>query len=166
MTLVERKTRFFALYKIESKRADDVIAGLDKFWKDYGELVRSITSDNGIEFTSWSFLEHVQKDLGVKMYYSTPSSPQERGTNERKNRELRKYLPKGQTFYAVTQRKLEDIAYKINMKPMLKALNGRSPVELFEIEYRRLTRYKRAYDKRKQNQMAQQLAKQQENKTE
>lgn len=120
------------------------------FWKDYGELVRSITSDNGIEFSSWAFLEHVQKELGVKMYYSTPSSPHERGTNERKNRELRKYLPKGQTFFKVNQQKLDEIASKINRKPMLKALNGRSPVELFEVEYRKFSRYKRAYAKRKQ----------------
>ncbi|GAK32088.1 IS30 family transposas [Weissella oryzae SG25] len=149
MTIVERKTRFLAMYKIKSKRSDDVIAGFDKFLSEYGNLVRTITADNGIEFVSWDFLEHVQKEKNIKIYYATPSSPQQRGSNEFKNRNLRKYLPKGQTFYQISQAKLNDIMDKINRKPMLQALNGRSPIELFEKEYRKLENNKRAYSKRK-----------------
>ncbi|MCM0582727.1 IS30 family transposase [Weissella diestrammenae] len=150
MTFVERKSRFYTLIKIENKRADSVIKGFDLFYKRYGSMCRSITADNGIEFVSWTFLEHVQRELGVKIYYATPSSPHERGSNERKNRELRKYLPKGNTFRNINQPKLDALSDKINMKPMLQALNGKVPADVFEIEYTKLARNRRAYAKRKQ----------------
>ncbi|MCT3039642.1 IS30 family transposase, partial [Leuconostoc mesenteroides] len=62
LTLVERKTRFYVLVKIDSKQSFDVIKGFRYFYKNYGKWVRTITADNGIEFMSWDFLEVVQQE--------------------------------------------------------------------------------------------------------
>lgn len=73
LTLVERKTRFYVLIKIDSKQSFDVIKGFRYFYKNYGKWVRTITADNGIEFMSWDFLEVVQQEYKTKSYGFTTS---------------------------------------------------------------------------------------------
>ena len=158
LTLVERKTRFYVLVKIDSKQSFDVIKGFRYFYKNYGKWVRTITADNGIEFMSWDFLEVVQQEYKTKIYYATPSSPQERGTNEYKNRELRVFIPKKTTFRTIKQKDLEVIADKINRKPMRIALQGSTPYERFNKEYRNMERYKERYIKQKIKKYEQKLA--------
>jgi IS30 family transposase len=152
MTLIERKTRFYSLIKINSRKSTDVIAGFKLFWDRYGIAVRTITADNGSEFVSWDFLAYVQKELNVKLYYATPSAPQQRGTNENRNRKLRAFYPKGSSFRTVTQRMLDETSDKMNAMPMRIALNSQVPVEVFIKEYKAMKRYKRAYEKYKRKQ--------------
>lgn len=103
MTLNERKTRLTALILVRSKNASDMIEAFKLFYKRYGKAVRTITADNGSEFISWDFLEYVQRQCKIKLYYATPSSPQQRGTNENRNGKLRDWYPKGTSFKDVKQ---------------------------------------------------------------
>lgn len=119
MTVVERKTIFYALIKVKSKQSKDMIEVFRLFYERYGKVVRTITADNGSEFISWDFLECVQKGLKIKRYYCTPASPHQRGSNENRNGKLRI------------------------------ALQGKCPVELFDKEYKTMQRYRRAYERRK-----------------
>lgn len=112
--------------------------------------MRTITADNGSEFISWDFLEYVQKELKIKLYYATPSSPQQRGSNENRNRKLRDWYPKGTSFKDVKQRQLDEVASKMNAMPLRQALDGKRPMVVFEQEYKAMQRYRRAYEKRKQ----------------
>ncbi|MDM7647650.1 IS30 family transposase, partial [Leuconostoc falkenbergense] len=93
MTFTERKTRFTALVLVRSKKSSDMVDAFKLFYERYGKAVRTITADNGSEFISWDFLEYVQKELKIKLYYATPSSPQQRGSNENRNRKLRDWYP-------------------------------------------------------------------------
>ena len=95
-----------------------------------------------------------------KAFNSTPSSPQERGTNEYKNRELRVrvFIPKKTTFRRIKLKDLEVIADKINRKPMRIALQGSTPYERFNKEYRNMERYKERYIKQKIKKYEQKLA--------
>ena len=120
------------------------------FYERYGKAVRTITADNGSEFISWDFLEYVQKELKIKLYYATPSSPQQRGSNENRNRKLRDWYPKGTSFKDVKQRQLDEVASKMNAMPWRQALDGKRPMVVFEQEYKAMQRYRRAYEKRKQ----------------
>ncbi|MCK8605773.1 IS30 family transposase [Leuconostoc citreum] len=149
MTFTERKTRFTALSLVKSKHTSDVLDAFKVFWEKYGKAVRTITADNGSEFISWDFLEHVQKDLGVKLYYATPSAPQQRGTNKNRNRKLRDWYPKGTSFKDVTQQQLDEVAFKMNNLPLTRALDGKRPLDVFDSEYKTMQRYRRAYEKRK-----------------
>lgn len=72
LTLVERKTRYEVLVKIESKTNKAVEEGLS-FLKDMNPLrekvFKTITSDNGLEFSSLpEICEH------IKIYYCHPYS--------------------------------------------------------------------------------------------
>lgn len=160
MTFTERKTRFTALSLVKSKHASDVLEAFKVFWKKYGKAVRTITADNGSEFISWDFVEYVQKQLGVKLYYATPSAPQQRGTNENRNRKLREWYPKGTSFKDVTQKQLDEVAFKMNNLPLTQALDGKRPIDVFDTEYKTMQRYRRAYEKRKLKLLAEKQANQ------
>ncbi|KAA8361288.1 IS30 family transposase [Leuconostoc carnosum] len=131
------------------KQSKDMIDAFKLFYERYGKAVRTITADNGSEFISWDFLEYVQKELKIKLYYCTPSSPHQRGSNENRNGKLRNWFPKGTSFKTVKQRQLDEVADKMNAMPMRIALKGKSPIELFDKEYKTMQRYRRAYAKRK-----------------
>ncbi|MGY3701228.1 IS30 family transposase [Leuconostoc gelidum] len=161
MTLVERKTRFISIIKVRTKRTEDVVNGFKLFWSRYGTAVRTITADNGSEFISWGFLEHVQQDLGVKIYYCSPHAPHQRGTNENRNRKLRDFYPKGTSFENVNQRMLDETAERMNTMPMRMALGNKAPIQVFDPEYKAMQRYKRAYAKKKEKQLVQELLKKQ-----
>ena len=74
------------------------------------------------------------------------------------NRELRVFIPKKTTFRTIKQKDLEVIADKINRKPMRIALQGSTPYERFNKEYRNMERYKERYIKQKIKKYEQKLA--------
>lgn len=55
-------------------------------------IFKSITSDNGSEFTDLAEIENL---VNTKVYFTNPYSSFERGTNERHNELLRRFIPKG-----------------------------------------------------------------------
>lgn len=57
------------------------------------------------------------KRLGVKLYKCDPYCSFQRGTNERTNAIVRRYLPKGMSFKITPQIYLDDIAFNINSMP-------------------------------------------------
>lgn len=76
--------------------------------------VKSITVDNGLEFNA---LGITAKKLGVKLYKCDPYSSFQRGTNERMNAMVRRFIPKGCSLKTVTQSYLDNIAFEINFMP-------------------------------------------------
>lgn len=77
-------------------------------------LVRSITVDNGLEFQA---LELTAKKLGVKLYKCDPYCSFQRGTNERTNALVRRFIPKGNSMKLVSQVYLDNICFEINSMP-------------------------------------------------
>ena len=77
-------------------------------------LVRSITVDNGLEFEA---LGIAAKKLGVKLYKCDPFCSFQRGTNERTNALVRRFIPKGNSMKLVTQYYLDNISFEINAMP-------------------------------------------------
>ena len=90
--------------------------------------VKSITTDNGVEFKA---LGITAKKLGVKLYKCDPYCSFQRGTNERYNALVRRYLPKGKSFINVAQQYLDDIVFKLNSMPR-KMFDFKTP---YEIDY-------------------------------
>lgn len=76
--------------------------------------VKSITVDNGLEFQA---LGIAAKKLGVKLYKCDPYCSFQRGTNERTNALVRRFIPKGQSMKLVTQYYLDNISFEINSMP-------------------------------------------------
>ena len=130
ISIVDRCTRKLWLIKAEY-RFDYYTANLIYKYIIKNEInVKSITVDNGLEFKA---LGIAAKRLGVKLYKCDPYCSFQRGSNERTNALVRRYLPKGTSFKITPQIYLDDIAFNINSMPR-KIFNYKSSYEK-EMEY-------------------------------
>lgn len=128
--IVDRCTRRLWLIKAEY-RYDYYTANLIYNYIIKNDIeVKSITVDNGLEFRT---LGIAAKRLGVKLYKCDPYYSFQRGTNERTNAIVRRYLPKGTPFKMTPQVYLEDIAFNINSMPR-KMFGFKNAYEM-ELEY-------------------------------
>lgn len=132
LTIVERKTRYSIVLKINGKTASAVTEGMKELKELYGdrfsEVFKSITSDNGSEFTDLSNLE---EEVGAKVYFTHPYSSYERGTNERHNGLIRRFIPKGKRISAYCIDKISAIEEWMNTLPR-RILGYLTPEHLFE----------------------------------
>jgi transposase, IS30 family len=126
--LVDRKTLFLALVKLDSTRADHVPPAFAQILNRFdSQLRRSLTFDQGSEMRHYRRLE---QSTGITVYFAHPHSPWERGICENTNGLLRQYLPKGTDLSVHTQDQLDDIAWLMNTRPR-KTLGWKAPAELF-----------------------------------
>ncbi len=132
LTIVERKTRYSTVLKIAGKTACAVNEGIKELKELYGEkfneVFKSITSDNGSEF---AYLSCLEKEVGTKVYFTHPYSSYERGTNERHNGLIRRFIPKGKRISDYCVDKVAAVEECMNTLPR-KILGYLSPEHLFE----------------------------------
>ena len=116
LTLDERKTRKRHIIKIASKTSEAVRAGLQQIIASYGDLgpsvFKTITSDNGNEFSALT-LDFPTIDV----YYCHPYASFERGTNEKHNSLIRRFIPKGRSMNSYSPEAIEHIENWINDLP-------------------------------------------------
>ena len=95
LTITERKTRQEIVMRMpqrDSESVESVMKALQKRMEgSFAKVFRSITADNGSEFAGLSDLVAL---WGCQVYFSHPYSSWERGTNERHNGLLRRFIPK------------------------------------------------------------------------
>jgi IS30 family transposase len=100
LTLTERKTRKEHILRIDQKTADAVKQAIQDLKQLYGnafpEVFKSITSDNGSEFTELK--NAINADQPIEVYYTHPYTSCERGSNERHNGLIRRFIPKGKSI--------------------------------------------------------------------
>ena len=132
LTIIERKSRYYKVIKIDSKSSKRVNDALLDFIMEsktkVAEVFKSITSDNGSEFSGLSELESL-----VAMYFCHPYSSFERGSNERHNGILRQFIPKGRSINDFSEDEIMYYVDIINAKPR-KNLGYRTPEEIFDEE--------------------------------
>lgn len=114
LVLTERKTRYEIIVSTLSKTSESVVSALKNVYLRYGNIFKTVTSDNGSEFSDF---EGIQSALHTVHYYCHPYSSFERGSNERNNRLIRRWLPKGCSLSRVFQSDLDFIASCINALP-------------------------------------------------
>ena len=125
-TLVERKTRFVKLVKVESKDATHFAQALAReVLRLPPELRRTLTWDRGTEMARHTDFT-VATD--VKVYFCDPHSPWQRGSNENTNGLLRQYFPKGAVLSGLTQEELDLVAKQLNERPRM-TLGWSSPAD-------------------------------------
>lgn len=114
-TLVERKTRFVVLCRMDGCTAQDALEGFVRQMTKLPAFLReSLTYDRGTEMTC-----HVElaKQLNLDVWFADPHAPWQRGSNENTNGLLRQFLPKGIDLSSVSQTQLNDIAKLLNGRP-------------------------------------------------
>ena len=114
ISIVDRCSRRIWLIKAEYKNEYYIDKIIYEFILKNEILVRSITVDNGIEFDA---LGLTAKKLGVKLYKCDPYCSFQRGTNERMNALVRRFIPKGSSMKFISQIYLDNICFEINSMP-------------------------------------------------
>ena len=114
ISIVDRCTRKVWLIKAEYKNEYYIDKLIYEYILRNEILVRSITTDNGQEFEA---LGITAKKLGVKLYKCDPYCSFQRGTNERTNALVRRWIPKGTSMKYIPQIFLDDICFEINSMP-------------------------------------------------
>ncbi|WP_445622946.1 IS30 family transposase, partial [Lacticaseibacillus paracasei] len=99
---------------------------LTKFLTTFNGPVHSFTVDRGTEFGG---LVSLESQYGIKTYYCHAYTPAERGSNERFNRNLRYFYPKGTRFEHISAQDLTTTLLQINQRP-LKILDWQTPYQV------------------------------------
>ena len=131
-TAVEKVTRNYIAIRIPGRTTDGVEVAISQLEEQYGSkyfstVFKTMTADNGPEFTIFSKLE----SLGTKVYFAHPYSSWERPQNERHNDLLREFIPKGTSIEQYTDDDILDMADTLNQRPC-RIWDYHSPAELFE----------------------------------
>lgn len=122
LAFTERLTRFEIVYKMPDHKAATVVRFVNKLEKRYGKqfrrLFKSITVDNGVEFSDFNGLEKsIFGGKRTSVYYCHPYTSCERGSNERLNRELRRLIPKGADLSTISDTHIKTVETWINNYP-------------------------------------------------
>ena len=114
-TLVERKTRFVVLCKMNGNGAQ---AALDSFTRQMKRLPatmrKSMTYDRGSEMACHPELA---RRLKIDIWFCDPHAPWQRGSNENTNGLLRQFMPKGTDLSEASQTWLNAVAWLLNGRP-------------------------------------------------
>lgn len=135
-TLIERTTRFYYSIPIKSKKSDEVYRAINKleklFGKDFKQIFKSITFDNGSEFARYKDIEKKpgQSSPRTKVFFAHPYCSSERGSNENCNGLVRYMIPKATDINTITKQDIRKMNETINNKPR-RIHNYVSSTELF-----------------------------------
>lgn len=118
----ERLTRYEIIMRMPNKKTETVVRCVNKLEKRYGKLFRkifkSITVDNGVEFSDFAGLEKsIYGGKRLSVYYCHPYTSCERGTNERINRDIRRKFPKGTDFAVISDKAVQACENWVNDYP-------------------------------------------------
>ena len=127
VSIVERKTDFTLIQKVERKTALAVSQVMIGLLKPHRKKVHTITSDNGKEFAGH---EEIASKLKANFYFAHPYSSWERGTNENTNGLIRQYFPKNRDFTTITQQEINMAMERLNNRPR-KRLGYQTPSQVF-----------------------------------
>lgn len=122
LCFTERLTRYEIVFKMPNRKAATVVKCVNILERRYGSMFRkvfkSITVDNGVEFSDFEGLERSSYNgKRTSLYYCHPYTSCERGSNERLNRELRRKLPKGTNFSLLTKDDIQTVVDWVNAYP-------------------------------------------------
>jgi IS30 family transposase len=136
LTITERLTRYQIVIKLMGKQEAAVKEAIDRLSKEnpyFPKLFKSITADNGSEFAS---LSDALKGLS-SVYFAHPFSSWERGTNEKHNGILRRFIPKGKSLKDYSVEQIKQITLWMNHLPR-KILKYLTPTEAILIHFNQI----------------------------
>lgn len=126
--LVDRRTLFVKLVKMMGCSAREALEGFSRAFQPLpAELRRTLTYDQGKEMALHKTLA---ERTGMAIYFADPHSPWQRGICENTNGLLRQYLPKGTDLSLHSQRQLDAIARRLNLRPRA-TLGYHCPADMF-----------------------------------
>lgn len=145
LVLTERMTRREIIMKMKDQCAASVVHCLNvlerKYRKIFRQVFKSITVDNGSEFSDFCGLERSVFGRGrgkrTSIYYCHPYRSCERGSNERMNREIRRKVPKGTDIAKLSESDVQAVEDWLNHYPR-RILDYACSEELFQEQLKSL----------------------------
>jgi IS30 family transposase len=128
LTLVDRKTGYLMIGKLEARTVQATNARAVALIRGTARRIQSVTVDNGTEFHGYKDIESL---TNTAFYFATPHHSWERGTCENTNGLIRQYLPKTMSMAHISQSDCNSIAQKLNDRPR-KRFDYRTPKECYE----------------------------------
>jgi len=124
VSLVERRSGYLIAFLLPRMNAELLMSMAVEYLRHIPQKKRkTITFDNGTEFSDW---ERLERRSGMTVYFAYPYHAWERGTNENTNGLLRQYFPKSCDFNLITPKELQHVVRKLNNRER-KRLNFLSP---------------------------------------
>lgn len=127
VSLVERKSKYTLLIKVERNTAAAVTAAILRKLGPRAAQVRTLTADNGREFAGH---EEIAAALDARFYFAHPYHSWERGLNENTNGLVRQYFPKQTDFSKITAAEVYRVQQRLNHRPR-KTLSFKTPHQVF-----------------------------------
>ena len=128
VSLVDRRSGYLVAFLLPKMNAELLTSlALKCFRRIPKKKRKTLTLDNGVEFSDW---ERFEEKSSMTIYFAYPYHAWERGTNENTNGLLRQYFPKSLDFNLITPRELVHIVKRLNNRER-KRLKFRSPKQVF-----------------------------------
>jgi transposase, IS30 family len=124
LTVVDRKSKLTKIARLQNHDAEQAHLATVRLLES--EKVHTITNDNGLEFRMH---RKTAEALLTKVFFTTPYTSQERGTNENTNGLIRQYFPKSTDLSQITPERLAEVQNLLNYRPR-KSLGYRTPHEV------------------------------------
>lgn len=127
LTMIDRRTRYSRFSFVARHTAKLVAKATRALLAPFLDETKTITNDNGAEFQKD---EKLQRQLGVPIYFTDPSSPWQRGSIENLNGLVRQYIRKGAKLDQLPSCIATALEETLNNRPR-KILGYRTPREAF-----------------------------------
>lgn len=142
LVLTERLTRYEIIIKMPNRKPETVVKSLNKlerrFGKRFRKVFKSITVDNGVEFSDFKNLEKsIYGGTRTNVYYCHPYTSCERGSNERINRDIRRLIPKGADLSLYSIEEIQRVENWVNSYPR-EIFNFATSKEMFLLQLQTL----------------------------
>jgi transposase, IS30 family len=127
LNVTDRKSRAPFFEKVCPVSIGNVIRAFVRIQNRFPEL-KTLTLDNDILFVMHKELE---QKLHIKIYFCYPGRPYEKGTNENRNKIVRRYIPKGSDISKISKTTIKNLEAKLQRR-IMKCLDYLTPGEVLE----------------------------------
>lgn len=128
LTMTDRKTLYNIIRKLRSKNSEEVLNAIKQVGKEYDQIIKTVTSDNGLEFAKH---KAAQQCLHVKWFFADPYRSQQRGCNENQNGLIRQYFKRDTDLNLFSKEQILNVQKALNYRPR-KKINFNKPIDMFK----------------------------------
>jgi IS30 family transposase len=128
LVLVERKSRYVIIWKLSNRKVATVNYILGEIFGGGSLVVRTLTLDNDISFR---LHEEMSEIIGAPVFFCHPYHSWEKGTVEKINQMIRRFIKKGSDISKVTYEYILEVENILNNRPY-ECLKFKTPLEVVQ----------------------------------